>query len=133
MKIPKPTESSRAFFESIVPGDPRVSVRPVFGNPAAFVNGNMFMGLYGEEIFVRLPEEKLNELLKHKGASAFAPMEGHTMKNYIVMPTDWRKKPVLMRSWVEISLKETGKLPPKEKKKQKTSRLKFGQNLSALK
>ena len=56
MSMPKPSAMSKALFESLVPGDPRVTVRPMFGNVAAFVNGNMFMGLFGDELFVRLSE-----------------------------------------------------------------------------
>ena len=40
--MPKADKSSREFFTSMVPDDPRVTVRPMFGNLAAFVNGNMF-------------------------------------------------------------------------------------------
>ncbi len=41
MPFPRPDEDTKAFFESIVPNDPRVTARPMFGNVAAFVNGNI--------------------------------------------------------------------------------------------
>ena len=47
MKIPKPTEADRERFTSLVPDAPGVEVKPMFGNLGAFVNGNMFMGLFG--------------------------------------------------------------------------------------
>jgi len=47
MPMPKADESSREFFTSMVPDDPSVTVRPMFGNLAAFVNGNMFLCLLG--------------------------------------------------------------------------------------
>jgi len=50
MKIPKPSDDDRARFRSLVPEDPRVEVKPMFGNLGAFVNGNMFMGLFGPEV-----------------------------------------------------------------------------------
>ena len=34
----------------------RVQVTPMFGNVAAFVNGNMFMGVFGADIGVKLSE-----------------------------------------------------------------------------
>src|SRR5215510_1744608 len=46
MKIPKPSDDDRARFRSLVPEDPRVEVKPMFGNLGAFMNGNMFMGLF---------------------------------------------------------------------------------------
>ena len=50
MKIPKPSDDDRARFRSLVPEDTRVEVKPMFGNLGAFVNGNMFMGLFGPEV-----------------------------------------------------------------------------------
>ena len=43
MKIPKPSDDHRAYFKSIVPDASGVETKPMFGNLAAFVNGNMFM------------------------------------------------------------------------------------------
>src|SRR4051812_39755328 len=55
MSMPRPDAESREFFHLVVPDDPRVQTRPMFGNLAAFVNGNMFTGLFGDRVFVRLP------------------------------------------------------------------------------
>ena len=55
MKMPKPSEQAKAAFTKLVPGDPAITLKPMFGNLAAFVNGNMFAGLFGEDLFVRLP------------------------------------------------------------------------------
>ncbi len=68
MKIPRPDADSREFFKSIVPDDPRVTVRPLFGNLSAFVNGNMFLGLFGNDLFVRLSDEDQQVLLLKEGA-----------------------------------------------------------------
>ena len=67
MSFPKPDEASRAFFESLVPDDPRVQSRPMFGNRAAFVNGNMFLALFGSKVAVRLSEEDRATLLREPG------------------------------------------------------------------
>jgi len=56
MKISPPSAAAIARFEALLPEDPRVTRRPVFGQPAAFVNGNMFLGVLGSEVFVRLSE-----------------------------------------------------------------------------
>ncbi len=42
MPVPKPTTDDKARFTTLVAGDPRVAVKPMFGNLGAFVNGNMF-------------------------------------------------------------------------------------------
>ena len=53
-KLPKPTEETKDYFASIVPDHPAVSVRPMFGQLSAFVNGNMFMGIFGEDVLGRV-------------------------------------------------------------------------------
>ena len=73
MSFPKPDAPSRAYFESVLPEDPRVQARPMFSNLAGFVNGNMFIGLFGSAVFVRLSEEDRAELLKEDGAAIFEP------------------------------------------------------------
>jgi TfoX/Sxy family transcriptional regulator of competence genes len=119
MKIPRPDGEDRAFFQSLLPKDPRVKVRPMFGNDAAFVNGNMFTGLFGKQLFVRLSEQDQEELLKEKGASKFAPMKGRPMSGYIVVPGAWRGDTEIASKWVARSLAWASGLPAKAPKKSK--------------
>jgi len=116
MNIPRADENSKEFFRSILPDDPRITIRPMFGNISAFVNGNMFAGLFGNDLFVRVSEESRKELLEKNGASLLEPMKGKPMKDYVVIPKAWRNQPETMRLWVTRSLDWTSKLPPKKKK-----------------
>jgi TfoX/Sxy family transcriptional regulator of competence genes len=113
--MPKPDEASLAYFQSLVPDDPRVKSRPMFGNRAAFVNGNMFLALLGSQVAVRLSEQDRAELLKQRGASPFEPMPGRPMKEYVVLPEAWRKSRTKAEGWVERSLAWASALPPKRK------------------
>jgi TfoX/Sxy family transcriptional regulator of competence genes len=115
IKIPKPTKEDKSFFASLVPKDPRVTTRLVFGNDAAFVNGNMFFGIYGKDTFVRLPEGDGNALLKEKGSGPFEPMAGHPMKGYYTVPRAWRTTPEAS-AWVSRSLRFAASLPAKKPK-----------------
>lgn len=117
MKIPRPDENSEQFFRSILPDDPRITIRPMFGNISAFVNGNMFAGLFGNDLFVRVSEESRKELIAMKGASLLEPMKGKPMKEYIVVPKAWRNQPDTVRLWVTRSLDWTSRLPLKKTKK----------------
>lgn len=114
--IPKPADAAKAFFRLLVPNDAAVQVRPMFGNEAAFVNGNMFAGLYGDAVFVRLEEEPRATLLKEPGARRFEPMPGRPMKEYVVLPDAWRTSPARARPWVERSWKWVASFPPKAAK-----------------
>ena len=62
MKIPKPSDEDKAYFVSIVPEATDVEIKPMFGNLAAFVNGNMFTGLFGPDVGVRLDDADRAEL-----------------------------------------------------------------------
>jgi len=56
MEMPKASDADKARFRSLVPKLPEVVVKPMFGNLGAFVNGNMFAGLFGPIIGVKLSE-----------------------------------------------------------------------------
>jgi TfoX/Sxy family transcriptional regulator of competence genes len=116
MNMPRPDDASREFFGDMLPDDPLVHSRPMFGNLAAFVNGNMFAGLFGDRVFVRLAPDERAELLACDGAAPFEPMPGRPMTEYVVLPSAWRGEPETARSWVLQSFLWAAGLPPKEKK-----------------
>ncbi|MCI4348595.1 MAG: TfoX/Sxy family protein [Thermoplasmata archaeon] len=119
MKMPSPSPEAIARFEKLVPADPRVTVRKVFGQPAAFANGNMFFGVFGPDIFLRLPETDLAEAAKGEGARPFEPMPGRPMRGYCVLShellSDRRKFGALLASSLEFA----GHLPAKGAKGKK--------------
>ena len=110
--MPKPSEEAKTAFTELVPGGPAVTLRPMFGNLAAFVNGNMFAGLFGEDLFVRLPDDE-SAAIREKGGRDFEPMAGRAMKGYVTMPSTWRSKTDAPRAWIKRALELTGKMPPK--------------------
>ena len=116
-KIPRPDQPTIDLFKSLVPDDPNVTVRPMFGNFSAFVNGNMFFGLFGNDLFVRLSGADQAQLLKEKGASNLEPMKGKPMKDYVVLPSSWKSEPETVRAWVSKSLAWSSKLPSKKTKR----------------
>ena len=117
--MPKADENSKSFFMTVVPDDPRVSVRPMFGNLAAFVNGNMFFCLLGDDVAVRLPEEDRGDLLTHEGASQFEPLHGRPMREYITIPSVWQEEPEKLEEWVIRSFSWVSAMPEKQPKTRK--------------
>lgn len=115
MKWRQPSEELIATFEAVTPGPPAVA-RKMFGFPAAFVNGNMFMGLHQEDMVLRLPEDFRNELLKTSGARIFEPMPGRPMREYVVVPPALLKDRSKLSFWAKKALDYGSSLPPKEKK-----------------
>ena len=116
--IPKPDAATKAFFRSVVPDHPAVGVRPMFGNLAAFVNGNMFMGLFGPDLFLRLSDDD-QAVVQKAGGGSFEPMPGRAMSGYVVVPEAWREQPKKLATWVERSLEWAMALPPKVPKAKK--------------
>jgi TfoX/Sxy family transcriptional regulator of competence genes len=114
VKIPKPTDQDKDVFRSLVPEDPRVEVKPMFGNLAAFVNGKMFMGLFGPDVGVKLGDADRGALLLNKGAGPFGPEE-RPMGGYVSLPAAWRSTPAKSRPWITKSLEYVASLPAKKK------------------
>ncbi len=117
-QMPKPSEPARDAFRTLVPDDPAVATRPMFGNLAGFVNGNMFTGLYGSDLFVRLPDAE-QEQVRALGGSAFEPMAGRPMKGYVTLPGTWIDDRPLAAEWVARALVWARGLPDKEPARRK--------------
>ena len=119
MQIPKPTEQDKDFLRAIVPDDPRVELKPMFGNLGAFVNGNMFAGLFGSTVGVRLIDDASREKLAAiEGTGPYGPAE-RPMGGYLALPQSWSTQPKLAASWVRTAMAEVALLPPKAPKSAK--------------
>ncbi|MGH8923150.1 MAG: TfoX/Sxy family protein [bacterium] len=116
MKMPKPGAPDKELFQKLLPDAPGVTQRAMFGQLAGFVNGNMFLCLFGDRIAVKLPDDRAQELLGIDDAAPFMPMEGRPMKGYVTLPSVWNSNPEQAEHWVERSLAYVRTLPPKEKK-----------------
>ena len=113
--LPKPSEHAKAAFTKLVPDEPAVTLKPMFGNLSAFVNGNMFAGLFGEDLFVRLPDPEI-AAVKKQGGRDFEPMAGHAMRGYVIVPSTWRTKPAPASILVKRSLALIRAMPAKPAK-----------------
>jgi TfoX/Sxy family transcriptional regulator of competence genes len=122
MQVPKPSDEAKALFASVMPDDPRVVVKPMFGNLGAFVNGNMFAGLFGDRIGVRVLDEAARaELAATEGAGPFGPEE-RPMGGYVAAPEAWADEPERLTEWAQRALDEVAELPPKLPKPPKPKR-----------
>jgi TfoX/Sxy family transcriptional regulator of competence genes len=98
-----------------MPG-PLAVARQMFGYPAGFVNGNMFMGLFQESMIVRLAEPTREQLLKLDGAKDFGPMPGRPMKEYVAVPPAVIEDKEKLRFWTAKALEYGLSLKPKPAK-----------------
>jgi TfoX/Sxy family transcriptional regulator of competence genes len=118
MEIAKPAEADKEYFRSLLPDRPEVEVKPMFGNLGAFVHGNMFAGLFGAAVGVRLGDADRDELAAVDGAGPFGPAE-RPMGGYLSLPPAWRADPGLAADWVDRALSHVSAMPPKKAKPSK--------------
>jgi TfoX/Sxy family transcriptional regulator of competence genes len=90
----------------------------MFGNLGAFVNGNMFLGLFGADVGVKLPEEDRLRLLEAPGAGPYGPPE-RPMGGWVTLPAAWSASQA--EPWIHAALAYIGSLPPKAAKKPKST------------
>jgi TfoX/Sxy family transcriptional regulator of competence genes len=121
MIIPKPTDDEKQRFRDVVPSDHRVTVKPMFGNLGAYVNGVMFAGTFGSDIGVKLNDTDRDEL-KAAGGGPFGPAE-RPMGGYTTIPA---LDDDSIMTWLERAMNHVAQLPPKKPKTSKSPRTSRG-------
>ena len=116
MKMPEHSAEDKARFRSLVPEGPGVEVKPMFGSLGAFVNGNMFSGLFGSDVGVKLDPAGLEELGSMEGSGPFGPAE-RPMGGYLSLPATLPEAEA--RAWLERARDHVATLPPKVTKPKK--------------
>jgi TfoX/Sxy family transcriptional regulator of competence genes len=104
------------LFDRVLPEGPNVERRKMFGYPCAFVNGNMFAGLFAKQMFVRLPAEERQAMMVDQDAKPLEPMPGRPMKDYIVVPPALLTRETALKALVARALGFAARLAPKTKK-----------------
>lgn len=125
MQMPKPSDADKEHFRSVMPTNAEFTVKPMFGNLGAFVNGNMFAGLFGSTIGVRLSEADRAELESSERTVPFGPEE-RPMGGYVGLPEMWNAEgdgdEAREKAWVTKAYNYVAGLPPKEPKEPKASK-----------
>jgi hypothetical protein len=111
--MPRPTPAATELFESILPKRPDVQVRKVFGQPAAFLSGHMFLGVFGDQVILRFGPDDLAQAEKVQGVRPFEPMPGRRMGGYLVFPPATLRNPRRLGPWLRRSMTFVKTLPPK--------------------
>jgi TfoX/Sxy family transcriptional regulator of competence genes len=78
--------------------------KPMFGAPVYFVNDNMWTGVKGGKVFLRLSEDDRSAI----------------MKEYVEIPESKLTDDKFINNWLEISYSFVKSLPPKVKKEKKS-------------
>ena len=117
MEMPKASDADKEHFRSVLPHHPDVVIK--LGNLGAFVNGNMFAGLFGPTIGVKLSAADKETLESTERTVPFGPAE-RPMGGYTGLPEVWNGEgdgdAARARAWVEKAFEHVAALPAKEPK-----------------
>jgi hypothetical protein len=100
-------------FGTALPVHPQLVRKPMFGYPAAFINGNMVCGLFQDSVIVRLGKEGAAAATSAGQAKQFVPMPGRTMTGYVVVPDPEAQDNAALSAWLRRALEYTLTLPAK--------------------
>ena len=115
MNWQKASEHVMQSFDDALPLDAAVQRRKMFGFPSAFVNGNMFAGVYQNDIVVRLPPELRTEAIS-RGGRQFEPEPGRRMREYVVVPLQDVEAQEQLSRWLHEAFQFVATMPVKQAK-----------------
>jgi hypothetical protein len=116
MEMAKATEADKEQFRSLMAGLPGIEIKPMFGNLGAFVNGNMFAGLYGSTLGLKLADADRDELMTSRETLPFISAE-RPMGGYAGLPV--QGPPEEIEPWLARALAHVAAQPPKAPKSSK--------------
>ena len=89
----------------------------MFGSPVYFVNDNMFAGVKGGVVFLRLSADERKAIMEESAdARPFEPRPGFFMKDYVAVSEAGLSDSAFILKWLRVSFEHVLSLPPKEKK-----------------
>lgn len=115
----KPTPEALAAFAAAFPDDSRAEQRKMFGMPAGFINGNMFLGVFADGVVLRLPPPRLEALRALEGVGDFEPMHGRPWKEYVHVNAPTWGESADLKTWALAALDHVATMPPKVPKPRK--------------
>jgi TfoX/Sxy family transcriptional regulator of competence genes len=119
---PAPEELKNTFEKAML-SMPLAEKRKMFSYPCAFINGQMFAGLFRTDMFVRLSSEDRLQFLELEGAKVFEPMPGRPMREYVTVPELMLDNESELDAWLTRAFNYACSLPPKEPKAKKTKKI----------
>ena len=86
--------------------------KKMFGGLAFLLNGNMSVGIHGNELIVRVDPDETEALLKQKGVRIF-DITGRPMKGWLLVDGAAIRKDASLTKWIEKGTSYASSLPKK--------------------
>ena len=109
----KPSADLMKLFDALVPSDPTIVRKKMFGCPAAFVDGKLFAGVHQQTMIFRLGPADFAAFLELPNAQQFEPMAGHKMSGYVAHHAPFSLDEAELENWMTCALTYTLTLPAK--------------------
>jgi hypothetical protein len=93
-------------------GTDRLAEKRMFGGLAFLVNGNMAVGVHGEDLIVRLPPDQTDAAVAEDDVRVF-DMTGRPMKGWVLVGPGALTGDEGLGTWVTRGLDFAESLPPK--------------------
>lgn len=91
---------------------PGLVEKKMFGGIAFLINGNMSVGVHGEELIVRIAPESTDTALKERGVRRFDITE-RPMKGWLLVGGSGIRTPDALATWVRRGADFASSLPKK--------------------
>jgi TfoX/Sxy family transcriptional regulator of competence genes len=116
VKWQKPPDELKQALERAVQGV-ECQKRMMFGFPAYFANGHMFLGLFESQLFMRLPDQIRAATERQAGPLRhLEPMPGRPMKEYFVLPGSFLANEKSLAALIAQAAAHAQSLPAKAKR-----------------
>ena len=89
-----------------------IAEKTMFGGLAFLLNGNMCVGVHGQEMIVRLDPAATDRALKEKHTRVF-DLSGRPMKGWILVAPKGLARAETLAKWVKTGLAYAASLPAK--------------------
>jgi TfoX/Sxy family transcriptional regulator of competence genes len=99
-------------IRDIVGTDPGIDEKKMFGGLAVLLDGNMAVGVSGEELMVRVGVDDFDDALTQEGVRPFE-MSGKRMKGWILVRGEGIAEDNDLERWVAVSMDFAGSLAAK--------------------
>lgn len=95
--------------------DPAVATKKMFGGLCYLYNGNMAIGIIGDELMVRVGPDNWQAALEETGVREM-DFTGRSLKGYVYVSADAISTTAGLRRWVDVGFAFADTLPPKANK-----------------
>ena len=92
--------------------DPGIDEKKMFGGLAVLLDGNMAVGVSGDELMVRVGVDDFDEALTNPGVRPFE-MSGNRMNGWVLVGGEGIAEDKDLERWIDGGMSFAGSLPPK--------------------